>query len=82
LFDVENTHPDRRAKMFFGGSFCLIVSEHGGRDHFPNGPRQWWVNKMPLRPKHSRFIRPDASERRKPFAKRRSPDREALAGMA
>ena len=43
--------------------FCRIVSERGGRDRFPNGPREWWANGMPFRPKHSQFIRPDASER-------------------
>ena len=43
---------------------CQIVSERGGRDRFPNGPREWWANGMPLRPKHSQFIRPDASEKR------------------
>ena len=30
----------------------------------PNGPREWWANGMPLRPQHSQFIRPDASEKR------------------
>ena len=30
----------------------------------PNGPRDWWANGIPFRPKHSQFIRPDASEKR------------------
>jgi hypothetical protein len=50
--------------LIFIHIFCRIVSGRDGRDRSPSGPREWWANGMPLRSKHSQFIRPDASEKR------------------
>jgi hypothetical protein len=40
------------------------IAERGGRDRFPNGPREWLTNEMPFPPVHSQHTRPDASEKR------------------